>query len=403
MHIAVFYQYYHNPDCAATGRHYTFIREWAKRHRVTVITTRMWYERRISDFHEWAPPGVDVQMLDIPYDNKMGVGQRMRAFRQYVNKSFWKGLFLDRPDVILGTSTPLTAAWVASRVAGLRRIPWVFEVRDLWPDFPIQMGQVPGKFAQNRLYAMEQRLYEKATHIVPLSPDMEKHILRREIPEEKVTMLVNGTDFGYLDGYRDADVLALKAELGIVGKKVVLYGGTLGRANDIPTLLLAVRHLEKRSDVRIVIVGEGHHEETVRAAARTHPNLILMPPQPRHRMLLWFKMADLTLVPFLDLPVLKANSPAKFFDSLGAGTPVLVTNAGWTKRFVEKYECGWYVPPSQSNPLAEKIAELTRQPDALAAAGERGATIARTLFDREVLAQRMEALLVAAAEQGKKS
>lgn len=398
MHIAVFYQYYHNPDCAATGRHYTFLRRWAANHTVTLVTTRTWYERRLSHDFDWVPPGVTVHMLDVPYDNAMGTAQRFAAFGRYMAGAFARGMRLPRPDVVFGTSTPLTAAWVADRVAAFRGVPWVFEVRDLWPDFPIQMGALRPLWLQRRLRILEHRLYRRAAHIVPLSPDMEAHILRHNIPPERVTMLLNGTDFEWIDRDDTEAVAALDRRYRLEGKQVVLYAGTFGRANDIPTILQAAERLAGLPDVRFVLLGQGFLEGTVSEAAARLPNVLRIPPAPRPGTFAWMKRADLSLVPFVDRPVLAANSPAKFFDSLGAGTPVVVTNPGWTKRFVEAHACGWYVPPENPEALAHEIARALAHPGRLLEAGARGAEIARQLFDRAELAVSLEKILIDAAK-----
>ncbi len=396
MRIAVFYQYYHNPDCALTGRHYSFLTQWARRHEITLITTNVWHERRLTNRFDWVPDGVDVHMLDAPYDNAMDAPGRLAAFARYAVKAVAKGLTTPKPDVILGSSTPLTAAWAAAKTARLRGVPWVFEVRDLWPDFPIEMGAIRRPWLKNRLYALERRLYASAAHLVPLSPDMEAHLLRHGVPPEKVTTVVNGTDFPLLDAWPDERVRALRREHDLMGKKVVLYGGAFGRANDLPALLAAARRLEHREDVRFVFTGHGYAAGAVAEAARRHDNVLHLPPQPRHRMLGWFRLADLSLVSFLGLPVLAANSPAKFFDSLGAGTPVVVTNAGWTRRFVETHGCGWYAPPSEPEALARVIEDALADPERLVEAGRRGHKTAREQFDRETLARRMEDVLTAA-------
>jgi glycosyltransferase involved in cell wall biosynthesis len=400
MHIAVFYQYFNSPDNAATARHYTFLHRWAQRHTLTLITTRTWYDQRITRSFEWVPANVRLVMLDVPYENQMGRWQRLRAFQGYAARAWWAGLRMPRPDVVFGTSTPLTAAWVAHRVARWHRIPWVFEVRDLWPDFPIQMGAVRQPWLQQRLYALERRLYRSAAHIIPLSPDMQAHIARQGIAADKMTVLVNGTDFPLLEALTDADVAVLRDAFGLTGKRVVLYGGTFGRANDIPTLLAAAERLRGRDDLRFVLAGHGFFAEAVAAVAQRLPNLVALPPQPRPQMLAWCRLADLALVPFIDLPVLAANSPAKLFDSLGAGTPVLVTNDGWTRHLVETHRCGWYVPPSNPMALAARIEQALHDPDQCAAAGRNGARLARQQFDRVEMADRLEAILLQVAAQG---
>lgn len=403
MHIVLFYQYHHNPDCAATGRYYTFMKRWARRHSVTLVTTDAWVSKRITHRYPWVPPGVHLVELHVPYDNAMSPARRMRAFLRYAVKAVGHGLLIPTPDVIVGTSTPLTAAWAAAQAARLRRVPWVFEVRDLWPDFPIQMGSVPSSWMRHLLYRMEHSLYRSAAHVVALSPDMASHI-RRFRRDGGVTTLLNGTDLDLIQHGSENEVDHLRTVHDLQGKQVVLYAGSLGRANNIPLLLDAASRLQHRADLQFVVLGYGYMQEAAQAAARQLRNLTVLPPQPRHAMGAWYRLAALTLVPFLDLPVLATNAPSKLFDSLGAGTPVLVTNPGWTKTLVETHACGWYAPASDAEAIAGCIDRVTQTQNQLREAGERGRSLAHDAFDRQILAERLEQILVDAAgraRQGK--
>lgn len=393
MHIALFYQYYHTYDCAATARHYTFIREWVHRHTVSVITSDVWASKRLTERYAWVPEGVRVVHIHAPYDNRMGPARRAVAFSRYAAGALWAGLRMPRPDVIIGTSPPLTAAWTAATVSRQRGIPWVFEVQDLWPDFPVQMGAVPIPWVQRRFYAMEQALYDRADHLIPLSPDMAAHLYGKGCDRNRVTLIHQGTDFPLIEAWTDERVDALRREASLEGCRVVLYGGAFGRANDIPTLLETAARLAHRNDLRFVFIGRGYHAPDVTRAAERQSNLLVLPPQPRHRMLGWFRLADVSIVSFLGLPVLAANAPAKFCDSLGAGTPVIVTNPGWTKTFVETHRCGWYTPASDPEALAHTLTSVLADPVALKEAGARGQAIARERFDRQRLARRFEDLL----------
>jgi glycosyltransferase involved in cell wall biosynthesis len=107
----------------------------------------------------------------------------------------------------------------------------------------------------------------------------------------------------------------------------------------------------------------------------------------------WYQLADLSLVPFLDLPVLASNSPAKFFDSLTMGTPVIVTNPGWTRTFVETHQCGWYVPPSDPDSMVQQLRSLMASPHQLRTASRRGREIAAEQFDRSEQLAKIPALI----------
>ena len=401
MHIAVFSQYHTNPDCPATSRHYTLLAHIAKTHRVTLLTTPAWKNQRLTKEFPWVPAGVDIREAEISYSNQMGPARRALAFAQYAAWAVREGLLIDKPDVIWGISTPLTAAWAAAQVARWRRVPWVFEVQDLWPSFPIAMGAVPTGLARQQLYQLEKRLYQSARHILPLSPDMTRYVTDLGISPGKVTTVLNGTDLELATRATSQAVETLRRSQDLVGKRVILYAGTFWRANDIPTLVAAAEAMAAAdSDAVWVFLGHGLFEPLLAAAAARWPGRIrLVGGQARHEVFSWFALAEVSVVSFLGLPVLDSNSPAKLYDSLAVGTPVVVTNQGWTKTLVEQHGCGWYVPAGAPDALATKLQELLAQPAVLATAGANGRSLAATEFDRQRLAQRVQQLLEAAAKK----
>jgi glycosyltransferase involved in cell wall biosynthesis len=399
MHIAVFSQYHTSPDCPATSRHYALLAHLARTHRVTLLTTPAWRSQQLTHEFPWVPAGVEVHEAHVPYDNKMGPARRALAFAQYAAWAVREGLRIDKPDVIWGISTPLTAAWAAAQVARWRRVPWVFEVQDLWPSFPIAMGAVPTALARQQLYKLEKRLYRSAHHIMTLSPDMTRYVTDLGIDAGKVTTVLNGTDLELAARATPEAVAELRKEQDLMGKQVILYAGTFGRANDIPTLVAAAETMAP-TDANTVwlFLGHGFHEPLVAAAAARWPGRIrLVGGQPRHEVFRWFALADVSVVSFLNLPVLDANSPAKFYDSLAVSTPVVVTNQGWTKQLVEQRGCGWYVPAGEAELLAAFLRQLLAQPNVLLRAGEEGRRLAAEAFDRQQLAGTALDVLEAAA------
>jgi glycosyltransferase involved in cell wall biosynthesis len=389
MHLALFHQYHHNPDCPATCRHYTFMAELAKRHHITLITSNAWESKRLTHLYDWVPPGVELISIKAPYHNKMGVVQRLQSFGSFAAQALVKGIKMPKPDVIWGVSTPLTTAWAAGKVASLRQVPWVFEVQDLWPSFPVQMGAVPSKFAQRQLYQMESSLYRQAAHIIPLSTDMEQYIVNKGISRDKITTLVNGTEIPN-EAIAPAEQEALRRQWGLEGKQVVLYAGTYGRANDIPMLVQAARLLQDHPEICFVFTGQGYDAPLLKEAARQQQNIVLLPPQPRHAVFKLFSIAAVSVVSFIDLPVLAANSPGKLFDSLAVGTPVVVTNPGWTKALVEKQGCGWYVPAGAAEMLAISLMQHLSNEPKLAAMRVQAARVAREQFDRLKMVPKLE-------------
>ena len=402
MHIAVFSQYHTNPDCPATSRHYALLAHVAKTHRVTLLTTPAWKGQRLSREFAWVPEGVELREAAVPYENSMGPVRRALAFAQYAAWAVREGRRIDKPDVVWGISTPLTAAWAAARVARAHRVPWVFEVQDLWPAFPIAMGAVPTALAQQQLYQLEKRLYNSAAHILPLSPDMAGYITDLGVDKAKVTTVLNGTDLELAARATPEAVDALRRKQDLTGKRVVLYAGTFGRANDMPTLVAAAELLVAAdSDTVWLFLGHGfYHDLILQAAARWPGRIRLVGGQARHEVFSWFALADVSVASFLGLPVLDANSPAKLYDSLAVGTPVVVTNRGWTKTLVEQHACGWYVPAGEAEALTNQLQALLAAPHLLAAAGTRGKQLAIAEFDRQRLAARIQQILESAAKKG---
>jgi len=392
VHVAAFLQYYHTPDCPTAARPYALVERLARDHDVTVITTRAWEPKRQTHRVPWVPPGTELVRFDVPYDNTMTPRQRLGAFVQYAARAVAYGLRMPRPDVILGSSTPLTAAAAAAAVATLRGVPWIFEVRDLWPDFPIQMGAIPWPGVRHALYGLEFALYRSAAQVVTLSPDMERHV-RAGAPSASVHTNVYGADLERVDAISGDDLDTLRQKFGLDRRFLVLYAGSFGRANAIPTLLDAARRLSDRSDVRVAFAGSGHHADRVEAAARDHPHIRRLPPLPYPQALALFRLADVSLVSFRDRPILSTNAPAKFFDSLAAGTPVVVTNSGWTKRFVERHGCGWSVPAEAPDALADRLQRLLDIPGIMHVAGRRAHRVARDRFDRTSLMDEYVALI----------
>ncbi|WP_103027103.1 glycosyltransferase family 4 protein [Salinibacter altiplanensis] len=395
MHIAVFLQHYHTPDCPTAARPYALVERLGQDHAVTVITTRAWEDTRTAHRFPWAPPGVDLVRFDVPYNNSMTSTQRLTSFLIYAARAVRHGLQMPRPDLFLGSSTPLTAAAAAGLVARIRDVPWVFEVQDLWPAFPIQMGAVPNVGLPTLLRWGEAALYRSAAEVVTVSPDMEQHV-RVQAPSASVTTLPYGADPAVLDTVDENRVLT--EPLSRDRRFLVLYAGTFGRANAIPTLLDAARRLvDGRSDVLVALAGRGHHAPLVEQAACRHDAIRRLSPRPYPDTLALFEHADLSLIPFRDRPVLAANAPSKFFDSLATGTPVVVTNPGWTRRFVERHGCGWSVPPESPGTLADRVRAVLASPKARRQAGQNARAAARRCFNRDAMLNRYTSLIETAA------
>ena len=389
MHIAVFIQHYHTPDCPTAARPWALVKALARRHAVTVMTTDSWQGRRLAHRFDWTPPGVRLKALHVPYANEMTIAERLRSYLTYAGKALWEsasttGVLPHPPDLVYASSTPLTVGAVGAAAAARWRCPWVFEVRDLWPDFPVQMGALDGRpLLRRALYELERLLYRSAARVVTASPDMAAHV-RPFIDDARAVVPVEyGTDLDLLAQVGAEEKRALRRQVQREeDEPMVLYAGSFGRANDLPTLVETARRCAGVCPARFVFAGDGYHRPLLKRAARRLPNVSLLDPLPYPETLALFELADLSLVPFLDRPVLSTNAPSKFFDSLSAGTPVVVTAPGWTRDFVERHRCGWYTPAERPDALRRRIEAVVREEPERRRAARNARRAGRTHFDR---------------------
>jgi glycosyltransferase involved in cell wall biosynthesis len=393
MNILCLCQFYGNPNTPLNGKYYTFFEYLATKHNIHLISTQTVFNEQLGNQYHLTPPKVTASFISTKYDNKMGVFPRLISFAQFSVRAFWQGIRAKNVEVIWGVSTPLSVALVASLIARIKRVPWVFEVQDLWPDFPIQMGAINNPLLQKILYRIEHHLYRDATVVITSSPDMEAHV-RKFRTKGKTVTLYHGTDFNFVEDQTQPQRLEqLIAENDLKDKKILLYGGTLGRANDIPSVLEAFVKLGKEhADIMCLLVGQGFYADLVDEYMKKYPFIRYIPPQPASEILSWFSIADVSIVAFIDKPILAANSPAKLMDSLAVGTPVVVTNPGWTKTLVEIHHCGLYVPASNPQALYEGLNQLLKDEDKRHKMGINGRNLAKKIFDRAEIARTLESI-----------
>ncbi|WP_254244997.1 glycosyltransferase [Hymenobacter sp. BRD67] len=228
---------------------------------------------------------------------------------------------------------------------------------------------------------------------------MSAYIAGLGIAESNITTLLNGTDLDLAARATPAAVAALRRVQGLEGQKVVLYAGTFGRANDMPTVIAAAEQLVAADPAAtFLFLGHGYYAPLVAAAAARWPRRIrLVGAQPRHAVFSWFALAEVAVVSFLDMPVLDTNSPAKLYDALAVGTPIIVTNNGWTKALVARHGCGWYAPAGDAAALATRLGAILAATESRREAGQRGRQLAIAQFDRLALAGQMRQILERAA------
>jgi glycosyltransferase involved in cell wall biosynthesis len=408
LDVLYFHQYFATRRRSTATRSYELARRLVERgHRVTIVSRDT---RRLEAGREEKPSGrviareqvdgIDVLYLNVPYANRYSAPVRMASFTAFTIAASVAGALERKPDVVFASSTPLTIGIAGLLTARAKRVPFVFEIRDLWPAVPIALGALKSPPAIKSAEWLERRLYDGAKRIVVLSEGSRDELERRGIPDDKLVFIPNASD---LDVFRP-DVVdeGFRARHGLEDRFVALYAGAIGRANGLDQLVGAAATLRRLGDDRVAIVALGDGGERPRLEERADElgleNVRFLPAVAKEELAGIVGAADVTLTIFAPHPILETNSPNKFFDSLAAGKPVVVNLDGWLRRLVEEHEAGVWVPAGNAEALAGALSVLAANPDRVERMGQNARALAEREFGRDEMAERLARTLEEAVE-----
>jgi glycosyltransferase involved in cell wall biosynthesis len=334
-----------------------------------------------------------VWRCKVPSSYNRGYLGRMWAFVGFTASATTAVLLCPRPDVVVGTSPPLVVvvpAWLASRWR-VRRVPWVFEIRDLWPESAVTTGVLrPRAFLTRFLYWLERRACASADRINVLTPAFRDDIVRRKLSgADKITLIPNGADLStFQPGPRDNNA---RREFGWGGRTVVLYAGALGRANAIGQLVAAADRLRGRNDILIAVAGDGPERKRWQdeAGRQGLSNIQFLGAQPKETMPGLVNACD------VGAAVLQRNStfatvyPNKVFDYMACARPVLLAVDGVARQLVcEEARAGVFAEPEDAEALAKAITMLADDTPLRVRLGANGRAWVTANASREALAER---------------
>lgn len=390
MNILYIHQYFNTPDVAGGTRSYYIAKEMiSKGHKVTMLTANRNGESSKLISRE-VVEGICVIRIRNRYDNSMGVARRILSFLNFMILSTFISLREKNVDLIFATSTPLTVGIPALINKAVRKIDYVFEVRDLWPEFPIQMGAIKSTLMISVLRYVERVIYKMAMLIIALSPGMKGPIDGLGF-SDKTIMVPNMAKPNEFFPRKQNDSVIERFGLDAESIKIV-YFGSLGRANNVQYIVEEIKFAAERDlSVQFVVVGDGAHRMQAQ-------NQLAEINEKFYAFLGKLKMDDvsdvvnecqISLTSFLELPILETNSPNKFFDSLSAGKPTAINIHGWIRDIVENHECGFYVNPSDRGDLVRKSLELLHDIDRYEKFCNNARALAIAEFDRSKLTARV--------------
>lgn len=405
MKVVVVYQYYQGHGAPGHSLVYELTQFLAERgHDVTVVSGETGYMQRNIPNLPWYQ-----RIVRRERDGKVNVVRTYtysELHRSYIGRllsfiSFSLScplglLSVAKPDVVLASSPPIFPMFPAWLICKLRRIPFVLEVRDLWPASAVQMGILKNRQLIGIMAWMERVLYNQSKKIVALTEGIRDDICSRGWSKSKVELVTCGVDFDKL--YPDAPGAAfIRDKFGWQDKKIVLYFGALGEANNLPVTLRTAQRLQLREDIVFVLIGDGMKRgETEKQVKELGlKNVLVLPPVPKDEARLYINAADVCLVTLRDIPLFDGAIPTKLIDYMACGKAVLCGIRGEAEAIVEGAEAGVMFEPDNDEQLSKLIVDLLRDKARAEKMGGGGLSYVQTRFSALKMRQQMESLLLA--------
>lgn len=389
MKILYIHQYFRTPEEGGAVRSFHLAKGLVEKgFEVELITggNQQHYDQK------WIE-GIKVHYLPVSYDQKFGFFQRIKAFWNFVKQCKKLIPKLNRPDLLYITSTPLTTGWIGLWAKKKLAIPYIFEVRDLWPEAPVQVGAIQNRLLKKYLFRLEAKIYRNALKIVALSPGIAAYI-RQINPQFDVQIIPNFADLKqFFPQEKNQDLLQ---KHGLNPSLTIAYAGALGKVNAVDELVDLAKIAQQQGKTwQFLIMGDGSEKKTLEKSVKKLglKQVHFFPFGSKEQVNELLGMADLAWISFAHLPVLKTNSPNKFFDALGAGKGIIVNHKGWVYQLVKKHQLGISCLPGKMARCFEQLEILEQHPQTLKSYQENSRLLAENYFTKEHAVERLAHLL----------
>lgn len=394
MKILYFHQHFSTPKGSAGIRSYAMAQSLIRNgHQVTMVCGSFSAGQTGLDqpfekgVRRGLVDGIEVIEFELPYSNSLSFLQRILIFLSFAFKSIKVALF-EKYDVLFATTTPLTAGIPGIFAKWFRRKPFVFEVRDLWPELPKAMGVIKNPLILWLMSVLEWISYHSADRLVGLSPGIVGGIVKRGINPKKVASIPNGCDLDIFavehrpwrpEHVKDTDLMAI-------------FTGTHGLANGLQAVVDVAIELKarKRDDIKLVLVGDGMQKKALQQRAQDLQltNIVFHDPVNKTKLAGLMASADVGMQILANVPAFYyGTSPNKFFDYIAAGLPVLNNYPGWLAELISSQHCGFTVLPDNPVAFADALEYAAAHRDELKRMGKNAQQVAQQQFDRQRLSQ----------------
>ncbi len=398
MHILFVTDNYPPESNAPATRTYEHVREWVKKgHKVTVITCAPNFpEGKVFEGYKnkWITKqkieGIYIWRVKTYISANEGFLKRIVDFISFMFSSLFFGLFTRRVDVVIGTSPQFFTVISAWALAKFKCIPFVFELRDIWPASITAVEAMKRSWIIKILEKLELFLYHQADLIISVTHSFKQDLQNRSVSDEKIKVVLNGVDLSKYKPLNDKD-RKLSEKYGLQGKFVAGYIGTHGLAHTLDIFIEAAEFLKREDDIRIVFVGGGADRERLENLVENRglENVVMMPMQPKKNMREVWSLCDISLVSLKDTPLFSRVIPSKIFESMAMSLPIIISvPEGESTDLIRTQKAGLVIPPKNSNRLYKEILKIKNDKNLYRELAENSRLAARK-FNRKNLAIEM--------------
>jgi glycosyltransferase involved in cell wall biosynthesis len=398
----LFLSHYFPPEVnAPASRTYEHCKAWARGgHEVTIVTCvpnhprgKVYEGYRNRPWQREERDGITVIRLWTFVTANEGFLKRSFNYLSFMFSCVLAAPFLPKADVVVTTSPQFFNGLAGYPVSRMKRVPWILEIRDLWPESVVVVGGMKRGLIVRLLESFEMFAYRKADAIVPVTDSFERYMIAKGIDPAKIEVIKNGVDASVFHPHVGEN--PLRRELGLQGKFVAAYFGTHGMAHKLDTVLEAAHLLRDNPEVVFLLVGDGAERSRLLEMRKTRglSNVLMLDQQPKAKMPMLWDLAAVSVVHLKKSPLFKSVIPSKIFESMAMEKPVLIGVEGESAEIIEKAGAGICIEPENAQQLASAVLKLAGDPETLRSMGAKGRAFVMENFDRDRLARRYEVLI----------
>ena len=402
MKVIYLHQYFCTPSMSSGTRSYEMARRLVKKgHKVYMISSKHSHSG-IKERNFSVEEGVHVWWLPVKYSNNMNFIQRIYSFIVYCIYAYIIGRKLNY-GLVLASSTPLTVAIPGIFLSKIRKVPFILEVRDLWPAIPIELKIIRNVLLIKLSQYLERISYRLSDKIIALSYGMRDGIINTGINKSKITVIPNGSDIELFNINSISDIgLIDQIDWINTDRDIIIYTGAIGKINGLSYMaFMAEEMIKLNPNVLFCIIGDGVEKDKVNLLAKKlgimNNNFYMVPKMSKNKLPQILSISTVLTSFVINEKILWNNSANKFFDGLAAGKPLMINYGGWQADLLNEYDAGIVVSPDDPIIGAKKLNNLLQDKQRLHNMGHAGLDLAKTVFNRNKLYKSFENVLLEAS------